>query len=76
METHGNPGYPGLVSTVGNSGGCPLPCHSLPRYGSPLVPELTGKDSYKGDVFHSSEYKNGKKYEGRLGGDGGHFSLC
>ena len=36
-----------------------------PRYGNPSIPELEDASTFKGGVFHSSLYKNGKKYEGR-----------
>ena len=36
-----------------------------PRYGNPSIPELEDASTFKGEVFHSSLYKNGKKYEGR-----------
>lgn len=35
-----------------------------PRYGNPSIPELEDASTFKGEVFHSSLYKNGKKYEG------------
>jgi len=34
-------------------------------YGNPSIPELEDTSTFKGEVFHSSLYKNGKKYEGK-----------
>jgi Pyridine nucleotide-disulphide oxidoreductase len=32
---------------------------------SPLIPDWPGRESFAGDVLHSSEYRNPKPYEGR-----------
>ncbi|XP_073128551.1 probable indole-3-pyruvate monooxygenase YUCCA11 isoform X2 [Henckelia pumila] len=33
--------------------------------GEAFVPQIPGLDSFSGDVMHSSDYRNGKKYENR-----------
>lgn len=34
-------------------------------YGSPMMPELQNRESFKGEVMHSSAYKNGKNFQGK-----------
>ncbi|CAK9090631.1 unnamed protein product [Durusdinium trenchii] len=34
-------------------------------YGSPYIPNLSGQDTFPGDVLHSSVFVNGKKYQGK-----------
>ena len=52
-------------------GGCALCAHGSLRYGSPMMPELQNRESFKGEVMHSSAYKNGKNYQGRPGNSWG-----
>ncbi|HET7144270.1 MAG TPA: NAD(P)/FAD-dependent oxidoreductase [Anaerolineales bacterium] len=47
----------------------------------PLIPEWEGKDSFKGKVVHSSEYKNGERFRGQnvlvvgFGNSGGEIAI-
>jgi len=34
-------------------------------YGGPFVPELEGREHFRGEVLHSCEYKNGHRYAGK-----------